>query len=179
MLDVSGICIFKYYISLYVMLALYPRMRIKAFSKDNKATVFGIADILKLYYDNTYNEKLEKAIEGIILFSFANPNEAERTSKQMIDSLYDLLHECYPHFKRMTIGEFKTIVIRQTRSWIKNNRLKDGFSRSPDIYEQCFIFCLYNYINALRRQETIKDHDDLKDDKNPFIEDGIMRQHKT
>lgn len=158
------------------MLALYPRMIIKAFSKDNKATVFGIADILKLYYDNTYNEKLEKAIECIILFSLANPEEAEQTSKQMIDSLYDLLYECLPHFKRMTIGEFKAIIIRQTRSWIKNNRLKEGFSRSPDIYEHCFIFCLYSYINALRRVETMKDNNSLKGDKKTFVEDSIRQQ---
>lgn len=94
----------------------------------------------------------------------------------MIDSLYDLLYECLPHFKRMTIGEFKAIIIRQTRSWIKNNRLKEGFSRSPDIYEHCFIFCLYSYINALRRVETMKDNNSLKGDKKTFVEDSIRQQ---
>ncbi len=86
-------------------------MRIKAFTKDNKATVLGIADILKLNYNDTYGKKLENAIEGIILFSFANPDEAEKSSNQMIDSLYDLLNECIPHFKDMTIKEFKAILL--------------------------------------------------------------------
>ncbi len=96
----------------------------------------------------------------------------------MINSLNNLLHKCLPHFKRMTIGEFKAIVVRQTRSWIKNNRLKEGFPRSPDIYEHCFIFCLYSYINALRRVETMKDNNGHKGDKKPFVEDSIWQQQK-
>jgi len=137
------------------MLNLFPPMRIKAFTKDNKATVLGIADILKLNYNDTYGKKLENAIEGIILFSFANPDEAEKSSNQMIDSLYDLLNECIPHFKDMTIKEFKAIVVRRTMKWIKANNLKEGFTRSPDIYEHCFMFCMYTYVNVLRRQVTI------------------------
>jgi|GEM_PF-1113676 hypothetical protein len=134
----------------------FPHRRMKTFANDNQATVFELADALKQNYNNTYGKIQEQAIEGIILFALANPDESEATGKQLVDSLFNLMHEYLSDFKYMTVGEFKGIVFNLTRRWIRINKLKESFSKYPDIYEYSFVLCIYSFVNVVRKEEINK-----------------------
>jgi len=59
-------------------------------------------------------------------------------------------------FKYMTVGEFKGIVFNLTRRWIRINKLKESFSKYPDIYEYSFVLCIYSFVNVVRKEEINK-----------------------
>jgi len=128
-----------------------PTYTISILSDLDPATVSSVANDL-LQSDKESNiKKIGEALETIIEFSFASRSPKE-AGKKLTTALFDLIQEHRYDFVSVTIGQLKAQVSALTEEWIRSNQLWESLGNMPEIFNSCFIFCLYNYAEVVRRE---------------------------
>lgn len=129
-----------------------PTYTISILSDLDPATVSSVANDL-LQSDKESNvKKISEALETIIEFSLASINSSKATGKEITSALFDLIQEHRYDFVSVTIGQLKAQVSALTEEWIRYNQLWESLGNMPEIFNSCFIFCLYNYAEVVRRE---------------------------
>ncbi|MDD4681525.1 MAG: hypothetical protein PHP79_11735 [Clostridia bacterium] len=99
--------------------------------------------------------KISEALETIIEFSLASINSPKATGKKLTTALFDLIQEHRYDFVSVTIGQLKAQISSLTEEWIRSNQLWESLGKMPEIFNSCFIFCLYNYAEVVRREREM------------------------
>jgi hypothetical protein len=133
-----------------------PTYYINLFSDQNFESVFSVANDLLKSTPESNQEQIKQSNETITLFSFANKENSERIGQEMIDLLFELIEKHRSDFDTTTLLHFKEEIFDLTYEWIRRNKLRKSLKRYPDIFESCFIFCLYNYVEVVRKENTIQ-----------------------
>ena len=130
-----------------------PTYTISILSNLDLATVSSVANDL-LQSDKESNiKKISEALETIIEFSFASINSPKATGKEITTALFDLIQEHRYDFVSVTIGQLKAQISSLTEEWIRSNQLWESLGNMPEIFNSCFVFCLYNYAEVARREK--------------------------
>lgn len=129
-----------------------PTYYINLFSDQNFESVFSVANDLLKSTPESNQELIKQSNETITLFSFANKENSERIGQEMIDLLFELIEKHRSDFDTTTLLHFKEEIFDLTYEWIRRNKLRKSLKRYPDIFESCFIFCLYNYVEVVRKE---------------------------
>jgi len=129
-----------------------PTYTISHFSDLDPATVSSVANDLLLSDKESNIKKISEALETIIKFSFASINSPKATGKEITTALFDLIQEHRYDFVTVTIGQLKAQISALTEEWIRSNQLWESLGNMPEIFNSCFIFCLYNYAEVVRRE---------------------------
>ncbi len=122
------------------------------FKERNYEAVASVATDLLNSSPESNQELIKQSNETITLFSFANKENSERIGQEMIDLLFELIEKHRSDFDTTTLLHFKEEIFDLTYEWIRRNKLRKSLKRYPDIFESCFIFCLYNYVEVVRRE---------------------------
>ncbi len=120
------------------------------FKERNYETVASVATDLLNSSPESNQEQIKQSLETITLFSFANKENSERIGQELIDLMFDLIRKHRYDFYSTTLFQFKEEIFDLTYEWIRRNKLRKSLKRYPDIFESCFIFCLYNYVEVVR-----------------------------
>lgn len=129
-----------------------PTYYINLFSDQNFESVFSVANDLLKSTPESNQELIKQSLETITLFSFANKENSERIGQEMIDLLFELIEKHRSDFDITTLLHFKEEIFDLTYEWIRRNKLRKSLKRYPEIIENCFVFCLYNYVEVVRRE---------------------------
>lgn len=122
------------------------------FKERNYETVASVATDLLNSSPESNQELIKQSIETITLFSFANKENSERIGQEMIDLLFELIEKHRSDFDITTLLHFKEEIFDLTYEWIRRNKLRKSLKRYPEIIESCFVFCLYNYVEVVRKE---------------------------
>ena len=122
------------------------------FKERNYEAVASVATDLLNSSPESNQELIKQSNETITLFSLANKENSERIGQEMIDLLFELIEKHRSDFDTTTLLHFKEEIFDLTYEWIRRNKLRKSLKRYPDIFESCFIFCLYNYVEVVRRE---------------------------
>lgn len=125
------------------------------FKERNYEAVASVATDLLNSSPESNQELIKQSNETITLFSFANKENSERIGQEMIDLLFELIEKHRSDFDTTTLLHFKEEIFDLTYEWIRRNKLRKSLKRFPDIFESCFIFCLYNYVEVVRREHDV------------------------
>ena len=125
------------------------------FKERNYEAVASVATYLLNSSPESNQELIKQSLETITLFSFANKENSERIGQEMIDLLFELIEKHRSDFDTTTLLHFKEEIFDLTYEWIRRNKLRKSLKRYPDIFESCFIFCLYNYVEVVRKEKAI------------------------
>lgn len=123
------------------------------FKERNYETVASVATDLLNSSPESNQEQIKQSNEAITLFSSANKENSKRIEQEMIDLLFELIEKHRSDFDTTTLLHFKEEIFDLTYEWIRRNKLRKSLKRYPDIFESCFIFCLYNYVEVVRREK--------------------------
>ncbi|MDD2285201.1 MAG: hypothetical protein PHQ11_07350 [Paludibacter sp.] len=123
------------------------------FKERNYEAVASVATDLLNSSPESNQELIKQSIETITLFSFANKENSERIGQEMIDLLFELIEKHRSDFDTTTLLHFKEEIFDLTYEWIRRNKLRKSLKRYPEIIENCFVFCLYNYVEVVRREK--------------------------
>jgi len=124
------------------------------FKERNYETVASVATDLLNSSPESNQELIKQSYETITLFSLANKENSERIGQEMIDLLFELIEKHRSDFDTTTLLHFKEEIFDLTYEWIRRNKLRKSLKRYPEIFESCFIFCLYNYVEVVRRERS-------------------------
>jgi hypothetical protein len=124
------------------------------FKERNYDAVASVATDLLNSSPESNQELIKQSYETITLFSFANKENSERIGQEMIDLLFELIEKHRSDFDTTTLLHFKEEIFDLTYEWIRKNKLRKSLKRYPEIFESCFIFCLYNYVEVVRRERS-------------------------
>lgn len=130
-----------------------PTYYINLFSDQNFESVFSVANDLLKSTPESNQELIKQSLETLTMFSFADKENSERIGQEMIDLLFELIEKHRYDFDSTTLLHFKEEIFDLTYDWIRKNKLRKNLKRYPDIFENCFIFCLYNYVEVVRREK--------------------------
>jgi hypothetical protein len=108
-------------------------------------------DLLKSTPESN-QELIKQSIETITLFSFANKENSERIGQELFDLMFDLIRKHRYDFDITTLFQFKEEIFDLTYDWIRRNKLRKSLKPYPEIFESCFVFCLYNYAEVVRKE---------------------------
>jgi hypothetical protein len=122
------------------------------FKERNYETVASVATDLLNSSPESNQELIKQSYETITLFSLANKENSERIGQEMIDLLFELIEKHRSDFDTTTLLHFKEEIFDLTYEWIRRNKLRKSLKHYPEIFESCFIFCLYNYVEVVRRE---------------------------
>ena len=131
-----------------------PTYTISILSDLNPATVSSVANDLLQSDKESNARKISEALETIVKFSFASRKDPKATGKKLTTALFDLIQEHRYDFVSVTIGQLKAQISSLTEEWIRSNRLWESLGNMPEIFNSCFIFCLYNYAEVVRRERV-------------------------
>ncbi len=131
-----------------------PTYYINLFSDQNFESVFSVANDLLKSTPESNQELIKQSIETITLFSFADKENSKRIGQELIDLLFALIKKHRYDFDSTTLFQFKEEIIDLTYDWIRKNKLRKSLKHYPEIFESCFIFCLYNYVEVVRRERS-------------------------
>lgn len=123
------------------------------FKERNYETVASVATELLNSSPESNQEQIKQSNEAITLFSSANKENSKRIEQEIIDLLFELIEKHRSDFDTTTLLHFKEEIFDLTYEWIRRNKLRKSLKRYPDIFESCFIFCLYNYVELVRREK--------------------------
>ena len=123
------------------------------FKERNYEAVASVATDLLNPSPESNQELIKQSNETITLFSLDNKENSERIGQEMIDLLFELIENHRSDFDTTTLFQFKEEIFDLTYEWIRKNKLRKSLKRYPDIFESCFIFCLYNYVEVVRREK--------------------------
>jgi hypothetical protein len=123
------------------------------FKERNYEAVASVATDLLNSSPESNQELIKQSNETITLFSLDNKENSERIGQEMIDLLFELIENHRSDFDTTTLFQFKEEIFDLTYEWIRKNKLRKSLKRYPDIFESCFIFCLYNYVEVVRREK--------------------------
>ena len=123
------------------------------FKERNYEAVASVATDLLNSSPESNQELIKQSYETITLFSLANKENSERIGQEMIDLLFELIEKHRSDFDTTTLLHFKEEIFDLTYEWIRKNKLRKSLKRYPKIFESCFIFCLYNYVEVVRREK--------------------------
>ena len=129
-----------------------PTYYINLFSDQNFESVFSVANDLLKSTPESNQELIKQSLETLTMFSSANKENSERIGQEMIDLLFELIEKHRSDFDTTTLLHFKEEIFDLTYEWIRRNKLRKSLKRYPDIFESCFIFCLYNYVEVVRKE---------------------------
>lgn len=132
-----------------------PTYTISILSNLDPATVSSVANDLLLSSKESNTKKISEALETIVKFSFASINSPKATGKEITSALFDLIQEHRYDFVSVTIGLLKAQISSLTEEWIRSNHLWESLGNMPEIFNSCFIFCLYNYAEVVRREKEM------------------------
>ena len=136
------------------MQLISPTYTISHFSNLDQATVSSVANDLLQSDKESNARKISEALETIVKFSFASRKDPKATGKKLTTALFDLIQEHRYDFVSVTIGQLKAQISSLTEEWIRSNRLWESLGNMPEIFNSCFIFCLYNYAEVVRRERV-------------------------
>ena len=122
------------------------------FKERNYDAVASVATDLLNSSPESNQELIKQSNETITLFSLDNKENSERIGQEMIDLLFELIEKHRSDFDTTTLLHFKEEIFDLTYEWIRRNKLRKSLKRFPDIFESCFIFCLYNYVEVVRKE---------------------------
>jgi len=120
------------------------------FKERNYEAVASVATDLLNSSPESNQELIKQSYETITLFSLANKENSERIGQEMIDLLFELIEKHRSDFDTTTLLHFKEEIFDLTYEWIRRNKLRKSLKRYPEIIENCFVFCLYNYVEVVR-----------------------------
>ncbi len=123
------------------------------FKERNYETVASVATELLNSSPESNQEQIKQSNEAITLFSSANKENSKRIEQEIIDLLFELIEKHRSDFDTTTLLHFNEEIFDLTYEWIRRNKLRKSLKRYPDIFESCFIFCLYNYVELVRREK--------------------------
>lgn len=123
------------------------------FKERNYETVASVATELLNSSPESNQEQIKQSNEAITLFSSANKENSKRIEQEIIDLLFELIEKHRSDFDTTTLLHFKEEIFDLTYEWIRRNKLRKSLKRYPDIFESCFIFCLYNYVEVVRKEK--------------------------
>lgn len=130
-----------------------PTYYINLFSDQNFESVFSVAnDILKSTPESN-QELIKQAIETLTPFSFADKESSEKIGQELIDLLFALIKKHRYDFDSTILLHFKEEIFDLTYDWIRKNKLRKSLKRYPEIFESCFVFCMYNYVEVVRKEK--------------------------
>ena len=136
------------------MLLFTPLFKtIDHFKERNYEAVASVATDLLNSSPESNQELIKQSLETITLFSFANKENSERIGQEVIDLLFALIKKHRYDFDSTTLFQFKEEIFDLTYDWIRKNKLRKSLKRYPEIFESCFIFCIYNYAEVVRREK--------------------------
>lgn len=130
-----------------------PTYTISILSDLNPATVSSVANDLLQSSKESNTRKISEALETIVQFSFASINSPIKTGKEITSALFDLIQEHRYDFDSVTIGQLKAQISSLTEEWIRSNQLWESLGKMPEIFNSCFVFCLYNYAEVVRKEK--------------------------
>ena len=137
------------------MLLFIPLFKtIDYFKERNYEAVASVATDLLNSSPESNQEQIKQSNETITLFSFADKENSKRIGQEMIDLLFELIEKHRSDFDTTTLLHFKEEIFDLTYEWIRRNKLRKSLKRYPEIFESCFIFCLYNYVEVVRRERS-------------------------
>lgn len=132
------------------MQLISPTYTISILSDLDHATVSSVAKDLVLSEKESNTRKISEALETIIEFSLASINSPKATGKEITTALFDLIQEHRYDFDSLPMWQLKVRVFGLTKKWIRSNQLWESLGNMPEIFNSCFIFCLYNYVEVVR-----------------------------
>lgn len=136
------------------MLLFTPLFKtIDHFKERNYEAVASVATDLLNSSPESNQELIKQSLETITLFSFANKENSERIGQEMIDLLFALIKKHRYDFDTTTLFRFKEEIIDLTYEWIRKNKLRKSLKSYPEIFKSCFVFCLYNYTEVVRKEK--------------------------
>lgn len=124
------------------------------FKEHDYETVAIVATDLLISSSESNEELIKQSIETLTMFSFADKENSERIGQELIDLMFDLIRKHRYDFDTTTLFQFKEEIIDLTYDWIRKNKLRKSFKPYPEIFESCFVFCLYNYVEVVRREKV-------------------------
>ena len=127
-----------------------PTYSINLFSDENFESVFSVANDLLKSTPESNQELIKQSIETLTLFSFADKENSKRIGQELIDLLFALIKKHRYDFHSTTLFQFKEEIIDLTYDWIRKNKLRKSLKQYPEIFERCFVFCMYNYLKVVR-----------------------------
>ena len=127
------------------------------FKERNYEAVASVATDLLNSSPESNQELIKQSNETITLFSFANKENSERIGQELIDLLFALIKKHRYDFDSTTLFQFKEEIFDLTYEWIRKNKLRKSLKRYQKIFESCFIFCLYNYVEVVRKGKGISE----------------------
>jgi len=130
-----------------------PTNSINLFSDQDQAMVSSVANDLLKSTPESNQELIKQSIETLTLFSFADKENSERIGQELIDIMFDLIRKRRYDFDTTTLFLFKEEIIDLTYDWIRRNKLRKSLKPYPEIFENCFVFCLYNYAEVVRKEK--------------------------
>lgn len=140
------------------MLLFTPLFKtIDYFKERNYEAVASVATDLLNSSPESNQELIKQSNETITLFSFANKENSKRIGQEMIDFLFELIEKHRSDFDTTTLLHFKEEIFDLTYEWIRRNKLRKSLKHYQEIFESCFIFCLYNYVKVVRGEKALPD----------------------
>lgn len=122
------------------------------FKERNYKTVASVATDLLNSSPESNQEQIKQSNEAITFFSSANKENSKRIEQEIIDLLFELIEKHRSDFDITTLLHFKEEIFDLTYEWIRRNKLRKSLKRYPEIIENCFVFCLYNYVEVVRKE---------------------------
>ena len=122
------------------------------FKERNYDAVASVATDLLNSSPESNQEQIKQSNEAITLFSSANKENSKRIEQEIIDLLFELIEKHRSDFDTTTLLHFKEEIFDLTYEWIRRNKLRKSLKHYPEIFESCFIFCLYNYVEGVRKE---------------------------
>ena len=140
------------------MLLFTPLFKtIDHFKERNYEAVASVATDLLNSSPESNQELIKQSLETITLFSSANKENSKRIEQEIIDLLFELIEKHRSDFDTTTLLHFKEEIFDLTYEWIRRNKLRKSLKHYPEIFESCFIFCLYNYVKVVRGEKALPD----------------------
>jgi len=127
------------------------------FKEHDYETVAIVATDLLISSSESNQELIKQSIETITMFSFADKESSEKIGQEMFDLLFALIKKHRYDFDTTTLFRFKEEIIDLTYDWIRKNKLRKSLKSYPEIFKSCFVFCLYNYAEVVRKGKGISE----------------------
>lgn len=136
------------------MLLFTPLFKtIDHFKEHDYETVASVATDLLKSSPKSNQELIKQSIETITLFSFADKENSKQIGQELIDLLFALIKKHRYDFDSTILLHFKEEIFDLTYDWIRKNKLRKSLKRYPEIFKSCFVFCMYNYVEVVRKEK--------------------------
>ncbi|MDD4030073.1 MAG: hypothetical protein PHE07_01410 [Bacteroidales bacterium] len=131
-----------------------PTYSINLFSDQDHSMVSSVANGLLKSAPESNEDLIKQSLETLTLFSFADKENSKQIGQELIDLMFDLIRKHRYDFDTTTLLHFKEEIIDLTYDWIRRNKLRKSLKHYPEIFESCFVFCIYNYAEVVRRERA-------------------------